>query len=133
MMKFYTGCDIIEVSRIDKSINDSFLKEKVFTENEIKYCDSKNAMASEHYAARFAGKEATFKAISDLLLNNYSIGFKDIEILNEENGRPYVTIIKRDVKFKDPHMNLGKITFDITLSHLKEYAIANVVMAVDED
>ena len=78
-------------------------------------------MRYEHYAARFAGKEATFKAISKYLDDKYSVSWKNIEILNDKQGRPYVNLIGVDLK---------KADIDISLSHLKEYAVANVSVCV---
>ena len=119
-MKVKTGTDIIEVERIKDSIEklgDKFLN-RVFTENEIAYCESKKANKYEHYAARFAAKEAVFKAISQLLDDKFDIDWTDIEILNDNEGRPYAVL------YKD---NLKNINIDISLSHIKEYAVAMAV------
>lgn len=119
-MTIKTGTDIIEVNRIEdsiKSLGEKFL-ERVYTKAEIEYCESKKVTKYEHYAARFAGKEAIFKAISPLLENKFSIEWTDIEILNDEQGRPYV-LLKKDI--------LKDVKIDLSLSHIKEYAIASVV------
>lgn len=123
-MKISCGTDIIEIERIKQSIDDlgkPFIH-RVFTENEIKYCESKKAQKYQHYAARFAGKEAVFKAISCKLENKFEISWQDIEILNDNTGRPYVKILNSNLK------NITNI--DISLSHCKEYAIANVVIII---
>ena len=123
-MKISCGTDIIEIERIKQSIDDlgkPFIH-RVFTENEIKYCESKKAQKYQHYAARFAGKEAVFKAISCILENKFEISWQDIEILNDNTGRPYVKILNSNLK------NITNI--DISLSHCKEYAIANVVIII---
>lgn len=91
-MQIRTGIDIIEVSRIEesiKSLGEKFLK-RVFTDYEIKYCNSKNNMKYQHFAARFAAKEAIFKAISDSLKSKYDITWIDIEIRNDENRKAYI-------------------------------------------
>ena len=121
-MKIRTGIDIIEIERIKKSIEDTDGKfcEKVYTEKEIEYCESKKAQKYQHYAARFAAKEAFFKAVSPLLENKYDIGWKDMEVLNDKNGRPYVHILSEKVP------NIENI--DISISHCKAYAIANVIV-----
>lgn len=65
-MQIKSGIDIIEVERIKSSIDemgDNFL-DRVYTENEIQYCESKKKNKYQSYAARFAVKEATFKAVS---------------------------------------------------------------------
>ena len=119
-MTIKTGTDIIEVNRIEdsiKSLGEKFL-ERVFTKAEIEYCESKKVTKYEHYAARFAGKEAIFIALSPLLENKFSIEWTDIEILNDEQGRPYV-LLKKDI--------LKDVKIDLSLSHIKEYAIASVV------
>ena len=70
-MEYKVGNDIIEVERVESSIQklgESFLN-RVFTPAEIEYCESKNKMKYQHYAARFAGKEAIFKAISEFLIH----------------------------------------------------------------
>ena len=93
-MKVKCGVDIIEISRVQKSIDNlggSFLN-KIFTEKEIEYCEKKGKSRYEHYAARFAVKEAVFKAISKTLEDKYSISWKDIETTNDEQGRPRVEI-----------------------------------------
>ena len=68
-MKILCGTDIIEINRVKdsiKQVGDRFLQ-KVYTKNEIEYCESKKVQKYQHYAARFAAKEATFKAISGLI------------------------------------------------------------------
>lgn len=119
-MKIKTGVDIIEIERVKNSIEETEGKfsERVFTKKEIEYCESKKAQKYQHYAARFAAKEAVFKAISFSLSSKYDIGWKDIEVLNDDTGRPYVNILKPDIKIDD---------IDISISHCKEYAVASVI------
>ena len=94
-MQITTGIDMIEIERVKNSIEETDGKfcEKVYTEKEIEYCESKNVQKYQHYAARFAAKEAVFKAISPFLENKYDIGWKDIQVLNDENGRPFVQFL----------------------------------------
>lgn len=120
VMKITCGTDIIEIERIKKSIEETgerFL-ERVYTKKEIAYCESKKGQKYQHYAARFAAKEAVFKAISVCITDKYSICWKDIEIVNNEQGRPHVSLIGVDLK------NIESI--DISISHCKQYAVANV-------
>ena len=120
-LKVNCGTDIIEVYRIKESIErmgDNFLN-KIYTEKEIEYCNSKNNMKYQHFAARFAAKEAIFKAISNMLKDKYEITWKDVEILNDENGRPYVHFLNNNYNIKQ---------IDISISHLKEYVIANCII-----
>lgn len=92
--------------------------------NEIIYCNSKGKNCYEHFAARFAAKEAVIKALSDLLKNKYELDWKDIEIINSKDGKPKL-ILHREIK------NIASI--DISLSHLKEYAVANAMILVEND
>lgn len=121
-MRIRTGTDIIEISRVKESIESTNKKfcERVYTEKEREYCENKKIQKYQHYAVRFSAKEAIFKAISDELENKFEINWKDIEILNDEKGRPYVNILNNKIQ------NIEDI--DISLSHCKEYAIANVVV-----
>lgn len=121
-MQILCGTDIIEIERVKESIEElgeKFLN-KIYTENEIKYCESKNKMKYQHYAARFAGKEAIFKAISKILSDKYSISWKDVEIINDENGRPQIIFLNKQYEQIQ--------SIDISLSHCKQYAIADVVI-----
>lgn len=120
-MKIRTGVDIIEIERIKQSIEETDGKfcERVYTQKEIEYCESKKTQKYQHYAARFAAKEAVFKAISQLLDSKFDIEWKDIEILNDENGRPCVNLLKKDINIDD---------IDISISHCKTYAVASVVV-----
>ena len=126
-MKITTGIDIIEIDRVKQSIEDTDGKfcTRVYTEKEIEYCESKKAQKYQHYAARFAAKEAVFKAVSPLLQNKYDIGWKDIQILNDENGRPFVNILNENIK--------GIKDIDISMSHCKQYALAYVIINLAEE
>lgn len=93
---------------------------KIYTETEINYCESKKGQKFQHYSARFAVKEAAFKAISNSLKNKYSISWKDIEVQNDEQGRPQLSIYGIDLK--------EIIDMDVSISHCKAYAVANVVI-----
>jgi holo-[acyl-carrier protein] synthase len=80
----------------------------------------------QHYAARFAVKEAAFKAVSTLLPDKYDISWKNVETVNDENGNPvlkFVALPKEIEKIFDKI-----ISVDVSISHLNKYAIANVVI-----
>lgn len=121
-MKIKCGVDIIEINRIKDSIEklgDTFLK-KVYTKKEIEYCESKGVTKYEHYAARFAVKEAAFKAVSEEVKDKYEISWKDVETTNDENGRPEVEILfLKNKKIEN---------VDVSISHCKDYAVANVTV-----
>lgn len=124
-MQIKCGTDIIEIERIKNDIEN--LKEKflnrIYTKKEIEYCESKGAQKYQSYAARFTAKEAIFKAISDNLENKYSIEWKDLEIINENNGKPKVKIHN--------HENLNMFSIDISLSHCKTYATATCIIFIN--
>ena len=103
-----------------ESLGETF-KNKIYTEKEIEYCESKKNAKYQHYAGRFAAKEAIFKAVSELLSNKFEITWKDAEILDDGNGKPRINF-----KFKKIEEKLESI--DISISHCKEYAVANVVL-----
>ena len=124
-MKVTCGTDIVEVDRIQDSIEqmqEKFLN-KIYTEKEITYCEKSKAHKFEHYAARFAAKEAVFKALSEYI-DNYSLDWKEVEILNNEKGRPYVNLKKEITQIEQ---------IDISLSHIKECAIAVAVVVSKGD
>ncbi|MGB9664687.1 MAG: holo-ACP synthase [Ignavibacteria bacterium] len=110
------GVDIIEIDRVEKIIlefGDRFLN-KVYTVAEINYCKSK-AKPSQHFAARFAAKEAVAKALGtgfgkDLML-------KDIEVRNDLNGKPIV--------FYKGNKNEKVL---ISISHCDHYVVAFAVL-----
>ena len=132
-MKVFTGTDIIEVNRIQKAMQDENFKARVFTDVEIEYCEKFGDKKYEHYAARFAGKEAIFKAISPKLTSKYDIGWKNIEIQRTEDGRPIVSIIRdAEGKLADlvEKMKEETLIIDVSLSHLESYAIATATVVV---
>lgn len=127
-MIFGIGTDLIENNRIKEKISKlPGLKEKIFTKNEIKYCEAKR-YPFQHYSARFAGKEAILKAMG----TGWSKGFKfnEIEILNDEKGKPFVKVYGKVKKF----FNQNKITsVQISMSHIKKFAKAVVILEKRED
>lgn len=125
-MEIKTGIDIIEVERIKSAIErqeEKFL-EKVYTENEIEFCNNTGKMKYQHYAARFAAKEAIYKAISDKIPAQTGDIWTKIEILNKENGKPIVNLEKLHLK------NIESM--DLSLSHLAEYAVASFTILFKE-
>ena len=118
-MNISCGTDIIEIDRIKESIEeigDKFLN-RVYTKKEIEYCESKKVQKYQHYAARFAVKEAVFKAISSNLKNKFDIEWKDIETINDEQGKPFVRIKGEKLE-----------NLDVSISHCKQYALAMVII-----
>lgn len=117
------GIDMIEVSRVAEKIGkESGFREMVFSENEIKYCEPKTNKA-EHYAARFAAKEAFLKAIGTGWKNGTA--FHEIEVQHDEEGSPELHLLGETARTLAP-MGIHKI--HLSLSHLKSIASAVVVV-----
>ncbi len=132
-MQIYCGTDIIEVDRIRDAIeNTNGFKESIFSLNEIKNIDYiKGTMKYQRYAGRFAAKEAIYKAMSKIILeNNIDMGFCDVEIINvdELRRRPKVVFLSEKLKNLVAQKN---IVIDISISHVEKNAIANAVAYMD--
>lgn len=127
-MKICCGTDIIEIERIKKNIDNKDIGKafinRIFTSKEIAYCESKKMQKYQHYAARFAAKEATFKAISEQIKDKYSIEWKNIEIINNKNGKPEVQLTGIELKNVE--------SMDISISHCKKYAVATVTLLLKD-
>lgn len=107
------GVDIVEIKRLERAVErwgDLFL-ERVFTGKEIAYSKKKH-FPFQHLAARFAAKEAVFKALG----TRPALNFKDIEITNDQHGRPCCSIKNK----------LENIL--LSISHTHEYAIASAII-----
>lgn len=119
-MHFGIGTDIIEIERIKQSIDkfsDRFL-DKMFTPKEQQYCLLYKE-SERQFAGRFAAKEAILKALGTGL--SESIAWTDVEILNDEKGKPYVCL-HQEIKERsgNPHII-------VSISHCKAYATASAL------
>jgi holo-[acyl-carrier protein] synthase len=119
-----TGVDIVENSRIKKSIlNNSFLN-RVFTNEEILI--SKNMKnKSSYFAKRFAAKEAFVKSLGTGFKNG--INFKDISIINDKLGKPSFFITKKIKKIIKKRFKINTFNFFLSISDEKKYSIAFVI------
>ena len=119
-----TGIDIAEVPRIAASIErfgERFLQ-RVFTEGEIRYCESK-ANRFERYAARFAAKEAAMKAIGTGW--NHGVAWRDVEVGRMPGGRPTIQFHRKAAEFA---AKMGAKHAALSLTHSEHYAIAQVIL-----
>ena len=116
------GTDIIEIKRIQRSIQEygqDFLK-KIYTPPEIEYCKNK-ANKYQHYAARFAAKEAVYKALASGW--QQGISWQDVEVFNEPNGMPQVSISGKLKKFLSTDKSLK-----ISISHSENYVTCMAII-----
>lgn len=124
-LKIYTGTDIIEVARIKKAIDENKgFRDRVFTEEEQRYCDSRNRGMYESFAVRFAAKEAASKALGCGI--GPQCGLKECEIRNDPNtGAPRIHFTGNAKKRLE---DLGITSVSVSLSHIESLATATVTM-----
>lgn len=118
-----TGIDIIEVARVAEKVNkDNGFREKVFSKNEIDYCES-GGNREQRYAVRFATKEAFLKATGGGLTLGYDL--YEIEVVSGANGRPHILLHGNFKKLAEKH-DWNKI--HVSLSHVPSMACAIVII-----
>lgn len=124
-MIFGVGIDIIEVERVAEKISkENGFREKVFSKNEIEFCESKGQNKAQHYAARFSAKEAFLKATGMGLL--LSVELNEIEVLVTKEGKPEIQL----------NGSIAEITrqkgwkIDASLSHIQSSACAIVIIEI---
>ena len=117
------GIDLVDVDRIAEKINKhNGFRELVFSANEIEYCELK-ANKFEHYAARFAAKEAFFKALGTGWLNGTA--FNEIGVINNELGKPGI-VFSGETAVTIAAMHIGNVL--VSLTHIKTAASAVVII-----
>ena len=119
-----TGVDIVENSRIKKSIeNNSFLN-RVFTNKEI-LISKKIKNKTSYFAKRFAAKEAFVKSLGTGF--RYGLNLKDISIINDKLGKPSFFINKKIKNLIKKRFKINSFNFFLSISDEKKYSIAFVV------
>ena len=98
-------------------------RERVFTARERDYCDARGAASAQHYAARFAAKEAALKALGTGWSGG--LGWQDVEVLNDAAGRP--ELVLRDAAL-ELFRRSGATRAHLSLSHTAEHAVAQVLL-----
>src|SRR6185437_5843145 len=119
-----TGIDVVEVPRVAAAIErfgQRFL-ERIYTPDEIRYCDLK-ANRAERYAARFAAKEAAMKALGTGW--NHGVRWRDVEVFREPGRRPTIKFHGKAAEFAS-RLNTSNIS--LSLSHTPQQAIASVIL-----
>ena len=113
------GTDIIDIDRVGRAVERKHFRDRVFTDIEQNYCESKMAGKAASYAARFAGKEAFFKAVGTGIVT----ALTDVEIINDPNGRPHIELHGQAKKLVGDDVKIH-----LSLSHAKNYATAVCVL-----
>lgn len=118
------GIDLVEISRLEEVFSrrgDRF-RARVFSEAEIRYCESLGSKLAS-YAARFAAKEAVMKALGTGW--SEGVGWKDVEVLNGPGGAPSIQLHARAL---DRMREIGASRVHVSLTHSGNLAIAQVVL-----
>ena len=118
------GTDIVEIFRMKDAIEkwgDNFLT-KIFTKKEMKYANSRR-FAHQHFAARFAAKEAVIKAFG--APRKYPVQWTDIEVLNDSEGKPVIEFHDSALRLKKKNRVNDVV---VSIAHSKNYAVANVIL-----
>ena len=115
------GVDIEEVARFRRLIRNPRFMRRVFTADEVAYCNAKKNRA-QHFAVRFAAKEAIWKALSPAIKKSGSaVGHRDIGVRNDAAGKPDVVLPRSLARFR------RRVT--LSLSHTDAYAVAVALVA----
>ena len=129
---FGTGIDLIEVERVKQALErpatGARFRKRVFTPDEIAYCESRGRARFESYAARFAAKEATMKALGTGW--NRHVGWQDIEVFRARGRRPTIKLLGKAAQFA-----LGRkvVSFHLSISHSDQHAIAHVIAETEAE
>ena len=119
------GVDIVENKRIKNSLKIKGFINRVFTQNEINK-SKKLVNKTNFFAKRFAAKEAFVKALGEGFRNN--INFNDIDISNDNKGKPSINISNNIKKFLKKKLKLNKYKIFLSLSDEKKHSIAYVII-----
>ncbi|MCA1633018.1 MAG: holo-ACP synthase [Acidobacteria bacterium] len=117
------GIDIIEIGRVREVLaRTPRFRERVFTEREREYCEPRAGASAQHYAARFAAKEAAFKA----LRTGWSggLGWHDVEVVSKESGEPLLLLHRHALELFE---QTGATHAHLSLSHTSQHAVAQVI------
>ena len=126
MKLFGIGTDIVQINRFKKSLNNNNLLKRLFSKNEITNCRRK-INAKNCFAKRFAAKEAFSKALGTGI--SKGISFKEIIVLNEKSGRPFIRLIGKTKKITEKKFKKKKYKISVSLSDEKNYAVAFVTIS----
>lgn len=117
------GVDMLEIERMERAMRRRpSILDRVFTDEERAYCDARPRPA-EHYAARFAAREAVLKALG--IGFGKGVGLKDVTVRNDEQGRPIAVLTGRAAQVAAEQ---GVQEVALSLSHTHDVAVANAVL-----
>ena len=121
------GVDMLEIERMERVIarRPNFVR-RVFTDEERAYCE-KSARPAEHYAARFAAREAVLKALGTGFSGG--IGLRDVSVSRDESGRPRVVLAGRAAEIARER---GVHEIALSISHTRDVAVANAIAVTDD-
>ena len=124
------GVDLFSVTRVEDEIDkqEHGLRDQMFTAEEIAYCESKR-YPGQHYAARFAAKEAVFKALGAVTLSGQH--WREVEVHSDPHTGRSRVLLKGDVKKAAD--SLGCENVFVSLSHTRDWAVACVVLEGPND
>ena len=128
MKIFGIGTDIVNIKRIEKTIlkKGDLFKKKIFSKNEIKYCENKKKPSS-FYAKRYAAKEALSKALGTGIRKD--VTFKNIEILNDKYGKPSIILKAETKSFLKKKIKAKQYSIHLSLSDDEPWAQATVIIS----
>ena len=115
------GTDIIEINRVRQAVGREIFKQKVFTAAEQNYCESRGKQFAASYAARFAAKEAFFKALGTGIFTELT----EVEVKNNSQGQPEIFLYGKAKNFSE---DKGVKKIFLALSHSKDFATAVCVL-----
>ena len=119
------GVDIVENSRIEKSIQNNLFLNRIFSKDEI-LISKKNKNKNMFFSKRFAAKEAFVKSLGTGFRKG--INFKDISITNDKLGKPSFLITKKIKLFIKKKYKINNFNFFLSISDEKKYSIAFVIL-----
>jgi holo-[acyl-carrier protein] synthase len=125
-----TGIDLAEVDRIQAALehprSGRRFRDRVFTANEIAYCEKKRRGKYESYAGRFAAKEAVMKALGRGW--GAKVRWLDIEVARARSGKPEILLHDKTAKLAE---ELGIRRWALSITHTKQHGLAFVIAQDD--
>ena len=120
------GVDIIEIARVERALKRTpRMAQRLFTDEERAYCE-RTARPAQHYAGRFAAREAVLKALGTGF--SQGIGLKDVSVTRDESGRPQVLLAGRAAEVAAEQ---GVLEIALALSFTRDMAVANAVAVTE--